>query len=76
MKSVNKELAILLKKAGFSEVTNKYYKSEFSWDILYDNYGNWNNTLEYISIPTIEDVLVWLRTKMGMHVYCIHSHLE
>lgn len=70
---VSYEVAKLLKEKGFNEICSRYYNSQFNemrtvGDICM---MNWNSISdEYISIPTLQMAMKWLREEYKIFI-CI-----
>ena len=70
---VSRELATLLKQAGFDWKCREYYYNftTTGWSLNFDdNFVNWNSWSElYISAPTLEVAQRWLREVKDIDVY-------
>lgn len=70
---VSRELALLLKQAGFDWKCREYYYNftTTGWSLNFDdNFVNWNSWSElYISAPTLEVAQRWLREVKDLDVY-------
>lgn len=65
---VSKTQALLLHKLGFKEHTNAYYWLNRLYEQAY--YGDWNvPERQFISAPTVDEVIDWLRRKHNIIVY-------
>ena len=67
---VSRELALLLKQAGFDWKCREYYYNftTTGWSLNFDdNFVNWNSWSElYISAPTLEVAQRWLREEKNL----------
>lgn len=67
---VSRELALLLKQAGFDWKCREYYYNftTTGWSLNFDdNFINWNSWSElYISAPTLEVAQKWLREEKNL----------
>lgn len=67
---VSRELALLLKQAGFDWKCREYYYNftTTGWSLSFDdNFVNWNSWSEqYISAPTLEVAQRWLREEKNL----------
>jgi hypothetical protein len=70
---VSSEVAKLLKEKGFSELCNRYLNSQFNemrtvGDIWIMDFNSISEENEYISIPTQQMAVAWLREKYGISI--------
>lgn len=77
---VSRELALLLKQAGFDWKCREYYYNftTTGWSLSFDdNFVNWNSWSEqYISAPTLEVAQRWLREKWDLIITIEYNYHE
>jgi len=71
------EVAKLLKEKGFDVYTYAYYEDEDNPNIsLYGSKAiNWNKT-EFISKPTLQTAMKWLREAHNLNIGILFGHLR
>ena len=67
------EVAKLLKEKGFNELCGRYYSSQFNemrtvGDICMMSWNSISDEYEYISIPTHQMAMAWLREKHNLYI--------
>ena len=70
---VSLEVAKLLKEKGFNELCNRYHNSQLNetrtvGDICMMDFNSISDEYEYISIPTQQMAVAWLREKYGISI--------
>ena len=67
------EVSKLLKEKGFNELCGRYYSSQFNemrtvGDICMMSWNSISDEYEYISIPTHQMAMAWLREKHNLYI--------
>lgn len=66
---VTKKQAQTLKELGFKEPTGGYSGTRVRGKIFVYTVRNHNSSEEYLSIPTVDEVIDWLRRKYNIIIY-------
>lgn len=66
---ITKKQALALKKLEFNEPTPCYFWTDIDTVIMSSTPDNSNRMRNYVSVPTVDEVIDWLRRKYNIVIY-------